>query len=957
MNTMHETGEADADSGPGHTAEQLRLVRQQLAARDLQLDQLQQELEARDERLVELRQANRTSAGAHQELEGEVAALRTQVATLSALQQTVPAEREEQREREQDLEKRNLDLERQAAALEGALRARRGEAEELRAESSTLRAELIASQERLSHAEEALEGCKAKVSHAQQVRAADQADAEGRLALKLEQLRRELTGETECEQAKTREAEHALQESVERREEVEKEVVALRRQVEDLKQSALEMAQDRQAVQRTTEAAQQKMEAELLSLRAKLEEEEMAAAAAVAGREAAEEELQRELESVEARVESGRLQAQQALDDLSTMRSQIKDKDSTLDSRWAEVEELRATLKEANLLNAKLQGEGQGLRELLSSLREQKTEAEEHAKSLSDKLLALNTEAAQAKATGAAAVARAEAAGEKMRTLSEACEKLEKARAAAVHEHSVQDKRAAELEGQVRQLEADKGHALENYSAAVAAAKTAADLNSKSAQERSQALAGLQSQLSTSQARVDELEQRLKRQGWELQDVSVSGERQMERLQSMLEAKTGECEAQARDLERLRQEVEAGLDRLTREALEAEQERGKVLKRASRAEAQVQAVQKELLDLTCDGLRMREEHEAATAAAAEQGETLRERLRASQEQVQEERNERKEIQQQLRAVNRTAADVVSARTDARVAEARAMSVEKETLSAVELLERVCASLSASLAAHRADATQLDACQQRLIIVESELLALRAGELAAYDKAAASDDKLTAALEEGALKDARADGLQMQLDAQKVVESSQLLQIAALEEERGTLQAIQRQSEQQVQDLHTQLMLCKGNATYHDQARILKTCVPPPLTSYSPCVLTFKNVLCTRNTCLRVSRKRTARVRISPSQRRRPRMSSRPCATLLRSCRKRKKRRRSWRRRTRLSSSRSLRCSRSSAPAKSSSATSPRSWLWRWTSLLATGSTTPSRPVRGLVGVETGRWGD
>ena len=51
MNTMHETGEADADSG---TAEQLRLVRQQLAARDLQLDQLQQELEARDERLVEL---------------------------------------------------------------------------------------------------------------------------------------------------------------------------------------------------------------------------------------------------------------------------------------------------------------------------------------------------------------------------------------------------------------------------------------------------------------------------------------------------------------------------------------------------------------------------------------------------------------------------------------------------------------------------------------------------------------------------------------------------------------------------------------------------------------------------------------------------------------------------------------------------------------------------------------
>jgi len=671
-----------------------------------------------------------------------------------------------------------------ATAAEGALMARRGEAQDLREEANTLRAGLIACQARLTHTEHEVEGCRERLKRNEQMHAEEQADANTR------------------------------------REEAEKELVALSdlrsREREETKRLMQDLQQERkrrEAVQQQMEAAQQQREAELLSLHAQLEEQEVTAAAAVAAKRQAEEALLLERKTAEARSQSDRQQVQQALDDLNTMRAQIKDKDSTLDSRWADVEQLRGALKEANSLNSKLDGEGRGLRDLLAELRKHNFEADANAKSMADKLLTINTESAQAKATAAAAVAQAEAAAEKIRSLSEDYEKLERARAAAVEAGSMHEQCAAELEHKVRQLEAEKKQTLEAYLAAVAAAKTATDFNIESEMKRADALAVLQSHLSTSQGRVHELEELLKRKDWEMQDVSVHGEQEIERLQSLLEAKKSECKA-------LREEVEAALERLAEEALGAEQERGKVLKRASRAEAQVRAVKKELLDLTCDGLRMREEHEASRAVAAEKEEVLRSSLQVSEEQVKEERNQRQDLLQQLRASKRTEADFVSARSDARVAEARAMAVEKEMFCAVDLLERLCGCLRKSLASHTADVAKLDACQQRMLIAENELPALRAGESAAYDKAAALEDKLTAAFAEMALVQARATDLDAQLEAHKTVESTHLLQISALEQERGRLSEMQRDSEEQTRDLHAQLLLSHANATYHDQEHVL-----------------------------------------------------------------------------------------------------------------------------------------
>ena len=663
-----------------------------------------------------------------------------------------------------------------ATVAEEALLARRDEAQDLREEANTLRAGLIACQERLTHTEQKVEGCRERLKCDQQVHAQEQADANTR------------------------------------REEAEKELVVLSDLRSREREETKRLMQNLQQERKSREDVQQQMEAvqlKLLSLYAQLEEQEVTAAAAVAGKREADEALLLERKTAEARSQSDRQQVQQALDDLNTMRTQIKDKDSTLDSRWADVEQLRGALKEANSLNSKLDGESRGLRELLAELREHKFEADANSKSMADKLLTINTEVAQAKATGAAAVARAEAAAEKITSLSEDYEKLERARAAALEAGSVHEQSAAELKHKVRQLETEKKQALEAYSAAVAAAKTATDFNIESADT----LAVLQSQLSTSQGSVHELKELLKRKDWEMQDVSVSEERENERLQSLLEAKKSECKA-------LREEVESGLERRAEEALGAEQERGKVLKRASRAEALVQAVQKELLDLTCDGLRMREEHEASLAVAAQKEEALRSGLRASEEQVQEERNQRQDILQQLRVSKRTEADFVSARSDARVAEARAMAVEKEMLCAIDLLERLCGCLRKSMSSHTADVAKLDACQQRMLLAENELPALRAGESAAYDKAGVLEDQLTAALAEIALVQARVTDLNAQLEAQKTLESTHLLQISALEQERGRLSEMQRDSEEQARDLHAQLLLSHANVTYHDQEHVL-----------------------------------------------------------------------------------------------------------------------------------------
>ena len=108
--------------------------------------------------------------------------------------------------------------------------ARRGEAQDLREEANTLRAGLIACQARLTHTEHEVEGCRERLKRNEQMHAEEQADANTR------------------------------------REEAEKELVALSDLRSREREETKRLMQDLQQERKRREAVQQQMEAAQLML-------------------------------------------------------------------------------------------------------------------------------------------------------------------------------------------------------------------------------------------------------------------------------------------------------------------------------------------------------------------------------------------------------------------------------------------------------------------------------------------------------------------------------------------------------------------------------------------------------------------------------------------------------------------------------------------------------------------
>lgn len=88
----------------------------------------------------------------------------------------------------------------------------------------------------------------------------------------------------------------------------------------------------------------------------------------------------------------------------------------------------------------------------------------------------------------------------------------------------------------------------------------------------------------------------------------------IEALQHKSQEKSKECEWLCEEVQQGEEKVESALERCAQQALEAEQERGRVLKRAAQAEAAVQRLQKEMLDGTCKTMGLKQDLENAQAA-------------------------------------------------------------------------------------------------------------------------------------------------------------------------------------------------------------------------------------------------------------------------------------------------------------------------------------------------------
>ena len=154
-----------------------------------------------------------------------------------------------------------------------------------------------------------------------------------------------------------------------------------------------------------------------------------------------------------------------------------------------------------------------------------------------------------------------------------------------------------------------------------------------------------------------------------------------------------------------------------------------------------------MLDLTADGLRVREERDRVRedlAAARARAADFEEALQKKEDERARERQEVQAIRLELKTSHRTAADITRARTDARVAEARADSMQRETERAVGVCEQLAARLSEAILSER----KLEVCRQELALLQAGSVELeeqariaRAAEDSAYARCALLQDQV------------------------------------------------------------------------------------------------------------------------------------------------------------------------------------------------------------------------